>query len=237
MRLIPMPLRAMLAGLLAGFPAAPSAKADSPDPIRIMAAGDSITEGLGGSGNWRFQLATRLANAGYCVEFVGSRSSLSPAGPLRHEGHGGKNVEFLAAALSTNFATHPADIVLLHAGHNHFAEEDPVPGMVQATESAIAACRAVNPRVTILLARVIPSAKLPKYGYLPGFNGELPALAARLNSADSPVILVDQWSGYDPVADNQDDRVHPNASGSAKIAQRWFEALVRVLPAPHPTPR
>jgi mannan endo-1,4-beta-mannosidase len=38
------------------------------------------------------------------------------------------------------------------------------------------------------------------------------------------VRVVDQFAGYDAVADNRDG-VHPNELGSKKIADRWFAAL------------
>ena len=39
--------------------------------------------------------------------------------------YSGKNVEFLESKIDSLYRLYPADIVLLHAGHNHFAEEKP----------------------------------------------------------------------------------------------------------------
>lgn len=200
--------------------------------VRLMCVGDSITEGGATFSTYRSVLAAKLAAAGYQVEFVGSRSSPSPLGPLRHEGYGGKNVEFLATTVPAHFAETPADIVLLHAGHNHFDTEQPVPGMVGATERLITEFRARNPSVVILLAQVIPSGKLPKYSYLPALNVALAALAVRLHTAASPVILVDQATGFEWETDTIADHVHPNAAGAGKMAARWFNALEKILPAP-----
>lgn len=219
-----------VAGIILGVSAAWTGAAETaPRPARIMAVGDSITEGGTSFACYRPILATRLAAAGYRVEFVGSRVADSAAGPLRHEGYGGRNVEFLARTVPANFAQTPADIVLLHAGHNHFAEEQPVPGMIAATETLIAAFRAARPGVAVLLAQVIPSGKLPKYSYIPGLNRELARLAARLHQPAQPVILIDQAAGFDWATDTIADHVHPNAAGAEKMAARWFEGLVRVL--------
>ncbi len=143
-------------------------------------------------------------------------------------------MEYLATRLQTTFPPNSADIILLHAGHNYSSETKTnlVPRMLTATESIIATCRATNPQGTILLAQVIPSLKLPKYSYIPDFNAALPALAARLNTPTSRVIIVDHATGFDPATDTVADLVHPNASGAAKMCDRWFEALVQVLPAP-----
>jgi lysophospholipase L1-like esterase len=198
------------------------------EPVRVMAVGDSITEGGKTFATYRVPLAQRLKAAGYAVEFVGSRGEAA----LRHEGYGGKNVEYLAEHVPARFAADPAAVVLLHAGHNHFSEQRPVPGIIAATERLIRAFRSANPRVVVLLAQVIPSGKLPKYDYIPELNLALAELATRLNSTAQPVILVNQAEGFDWRTDTIDDHVHPNAAGAEKMATRWFDALRRVLPPP-----
>jgi lysophospholipase L1-like esterase len=194
-----------------------------------MPVGDSITEGGKTFSTYRVPLLEKLRAAGYRVEYVGSRTRPSPLGPLQHEGYSGKNAEYLARVVGKSFHDHPADVVLLHAGHNHWAEQKPVPGIIAATESMIATFRAQNPRVVVLLAQVIPSGKLPKYAYIPELNLQIAALAARLDRPDQRVILVDQARGFDPIEDTISDHVHPNARGAEKMASKWFDALVTVL--------
>lgn len=203
--------------------------ASAKKPTRIMPVGDSITEGGNEFTCYRILLLKKLTDAGYHVEYVGSRESASPMGKLRHEGYGGKNAEFIATAAGKSFEKYPADIVLLHCGHNHFAEEHPVPGIVAATERMIASFRAVNPRVAVLVAQVIPSGKLPKYSYIPELNQALAQLAKRLNTANQPVVLVNQAEGFDWKTDTVKDTVHPNAQGANKMASRWFAALTPFL--------
>jgi lysophospholipase L1-like esterase len=198
------------------------------EPIRVMAVGDSITEGGKTFATYRVPLAQRLKAAGYAVEFVGSRGEPG----LRHEGYGGKNVEYLAEHVPARFAATPAAVVLLHAGHNHFSEQRPVPGIVAATDQLIRAFRSANPQVIVLLAQVIPSGKLPKYDYIPELNVALAALVTRLNTPGQPVVLVNQADGFDWRTDTIDDHVHPNAAGAEKMAAQWFDALRRMLPSP-----
>jgi lysophospholipase L1-like esterase len=211
--------------LLPLFALAVAAPGDVPRVWRIMPVGDSITEGGASFACYRPLLGEKLRAAGHAFEFVGSRG----ADPLRHEGYGGKNIEFLAATVPANFAKTPADFVLLHAGHNQFAENKPVPGMLAATERLIASLRGLNPRVIVLLAQVIPAGKLPKYSYLPELNAGLAQLAARLHSPAQPVILVDQAADFNWPTDTVADLVHPNALGAGKMAQRWFEALEPIV--------
>jgi lysophospholipase L1-like esterase len=196
------------------------------EPCRIMPVGDSITEGSRDFPVYRPLLLEMLEQAGHRVAYVGSRKT---NGGLLHEGYGGKNAEFLAKTVPAHFAEHPADVVLLHAGHNHFAHEHPVPGIVAATEAMITEFRRVNPRVAVLVARVIPSGKLPKYSYIPELNAELAALAERLDRPGQRVIAVDQARGFDVETDTSGDKVHPNAAGAKKMAARWFEALEPLL--------
>ncbi len=218
-----------LLSALAFFAAALVARAG---PVRLMAVGDSITAGADFFSCYRYPLWEKLFAAGYVVEFVGTQTSSTRVGPLAHEGYGGKNTEFLAATVPEHFRAHPADFVLLHSGHNHFVEEQPVPGIVAATEKLIVSFRDVNPRVTVLLAQVIPAGKLPKYAYLPELNAALATLAHRLDRPDARVVLVDQASGFDWETDTVADKVHPNARGAEKMAERWFQALQEVLPKP-----
>jgi lysophospholipase L1-like esterase len=201
---------------------------------RIMPVGDSITEGGKTFSVYRYPLWKKLTAAGYRFEYVGSKSTPTPDGTLAHEGYSGKNAEFIAKTVPAHFQKTPADIVLLHAGHNYSVEMDPVPKIIRADEQLIAELRAINPRLIVLVAQVIPSAKLPKYSYHPALNSALAAMAARLNHPGQPVLIVDQRPGFDTATDLVADLVHPNAAGAEKMATRWFEALQPILQNPKP---
>lgn len=208
-------------------------------PVTIMPLGDSITEGGTGFHVYRYPLMKKLIDAGYRVSFVGSKTTQplpgSPLGALAHEGYAGKNLAFIRERFETSYRAHPADILLVHAGHNQFADQKPVPGMLADTRALIATARALNPRVIVLLGQVIPSGKLPKYSYIPEFNRSLVALAAELNTPAQPVMLVDHATGFDWKTDTISDLVHPNAQGAEKMASRWFAALKKILPLPAAT--
>jgi lysophospholipase L1-like esterase len=202
------------------------------EPPRIMAVGDSITQGGGNSfATYRHLLADLLLTKGRSFEFVGSQTSQHAGVACRHEGYGGKNAEFLASILEAKLRAHPADLVMIQAGHNHSAEEKPVPGIVEAQRRMIAIARQQNPAAIVLIAQVIPSAKLPKYAYLPDLNAALAKLAQEMHSPAQPVLLVDLATGFDPATDTVADKVHPNQAGAAKIAERWAAALSPLLPA------
>ncbi len=204
--------------------------AAEPAPARIMAVGDSITQGGGKTfATYRLLLAEKLKAAGVRCEFVGSRPTEGSATPLWHEAYGGKNAEYLASILEAKLKAHPADIVMLQAGHNHFIEEKPVAGIVAAHREMVATARRLNPKAIVFIAQVIPSGKLPKYAYIPDLNVALAALVKELHRPEQPVYLVDLATGFDPAADTIADRVHPNAAGAEKIARCWAEALTPCL--------
>ncbi len=204
--------------------------------VTIMPLGDSITEGGAGFRVYRYPLMEKLQSAGYDVTYVGTKTTradaVSPLGELKHEGYGGQAIGFLNSKFNELYAQNPADIILLHAGHNQFADKLPVPGMLRDTRAIIAKARAINPRVTVLVAQVIPSGKLPKYSYIPEYNTALIELAGELDTPKQRVILVNQAEGFDWKTDTVNDQVHPNAGGAEKMAQAWFVALQEVLPSP-----
>ena len=220
----------------------PAASAE-PGTVRIMPLGDSIT---GSPGCWRALLWNDLLEAGHTdVDFVGT---LGPQGcGVTHdgdnEGHGGYLATTIAA---TNLlpgwlaATEP-DVVLMHLGTNDLWSNRSTAEILAAFTTLVGQMRANNPAMTVLVAQIIPvdpptcSACADRTVAL---NAALPAWAAGLTSATSPVTVVDQWTGWDPATDTSDG-VHPNATGTSKMAARWFGPLAAVLdggPSPTPTP-
>jgi hypothetical protein len=66
-------------------------------------------------------------------------------------------------------------------------------------------------------------------------NALLPDLATQKNTAQSPVVIVDQYTGMS-IADDMYDGIHPNTQGEEKMATRWYDALRSILPPPSPLP-
>ncbi|MDX5437019.1 MAG: cellulose-binding protein, partial [Pontibacter sp.] len=109
-----------------------------------------------------------------------------------------------------------------------------VESTIREVEELVKEIRKKNPLVTILLAQLIPI-WYDKVGgatvdRLNSFNAQIPPLAQRLNTPESPVIVVDQFTGFDPTP-NADtwDGIHPNSSGEEKMAQKWYDALDPVI--------
>ena len=220
-----------------------SVATQSEGKARILCLGDSITEGNSTMMVYKGPLYDKLTAAGYRFEYVGSKSSAytSPtygALTLKHEGYSGKNCTEIAGFFATNSPLYPAEIVIIHAAHNlNIAEAVFTPAseaaivttVENATRAMIQTARNTNPAVKILLAKAITSGKLPKYSYIPAANVRLGEIAAELNTDAQPVISVDQAASFDWTTDTITDKVHRNAAGGAKMAQKFFDALVPLL--------
>jgi lysophospholipase L1-like esterase len=214
-----------------------------------MPLGDSIT----GSTCWRADLWQDLNQAGFTgrFDFVGSRNTDAGCTPTNYdrdnEGHPGvlvtnfvgdadeltANVQTMQSVLSPN----PADIVLLHFATNDLWNAIPDTNILAAYSQVLAVLRGINPKVVVLAALLIPMAPINTAtcstclctacgDRVVAFNATIPGWAAANSTAQSPIYVVDQWTGFDATAGvDTVDGVHPNASGSVKVANRWLAAL------------
>ncbi|MEU6076727.1 cellulose binding domain-containing protein [Micromonospora sp. NPDC047074] len=219
---------------------APSPAPAAATPVRVMPLGDSIT---GSPGCWRSLLWNRLQSTGHTnIDFVGT---LGPQGCGQphdgdNEGHGGylvtnvANQNLLPGWLA---ATRP-DIVLMHFGTNDVWSNIPPATILAAYSRLVDQMRASNPATKVLVAKIIPMAPptCPACGQRTvALNSAIDGWAAATTTAASPVVVVDQWTGFSTATDTYDG-VHPNASGDQKMADRWYPALTAALGGVTPTP-
>ncbi|MEV0328212.1 cellulose binding domain-containing protein [Micromonospora echinospora] len=232
---------ALVLGLVTGSPARPAVAAS---PVRVMPLGDSIT---GSPGCWRSILWNRLQSTGHTdVDFVGT---LGPQGCGQphdgdNEGHGGylvtnvANQNLLPGWLA---ATRP-DIVLMHFGTNDVWSNIPPATILAAYSRLVDQMRESNPGMRVLVAKIIPMAPptCAECGQrVVALNAAIDGWAAGKTTARSPIVVVDQWTGFSTATDTYDG-VHPNAAGDQKMSDRWFPplaaALADVTPGPTATP-
>ena len=210
---------------------------------KIMPLGDSIT---GTPGCWRSILWNRLQSSGYTnIDFVGSQTGQTCTLPYDedNEGHGG----YLAVDIANNnllpawLTAATPDIVMMHLGTNEVMNgPKTVAQILAAYTTMVGQMRANNPNMKILEAQIIPQYTATTqcttcYQEVIDLNAAIPAWAAGLNTAQSPITVVDQWTGFDTTTDTNEG-IHPNDAGNQKISDKWYPALVAALGgAPLPT--
>jgi lysophospholipase L1-like esterase len=218
------------------LPAAPRAEASS--PVRIMAIGDSITEaraGTAGSPSYRSGLWTKLRAQGKTnIDFVGNKSgvyggSVGGSWDKDHAGHWGWRADEIlngrggAGKLAQWAAAARPDVALVHLGTNDIIQGQSSDSTVAELGRVIDTLRAANPRVKVVVAKVIPSKDAAVRSRLNAFNTRIPAMVKAKSTSASPVVVVDQAAGYSPSWNY--DKVHPGAKGQDHLAFRFAKAL------------
>jgi len=121
-----------------------------------------------------------------------------------------------------------ADLMLMHFGTNDAWNSGiPIMDITRAYSDVLAALRAVQPRVTVFVAQIIPLSPdscADCERRVCELNQQIPAWAAAESSAESPVYVVDQRTGFDS-GTHAYDRVHPKMMGSDRISGVWMDAL------------
>ncbi|KAL9114396.1 MAG: hypothetical protein Q9227_001477 [Pyrenula ochraceoflavens] len=202
--------------------------------VRYMPFGDSITEIV----CWRGILWTNLQQTGYQnVDFVGSLTTQNPAGcaisnyDRDHEGHSGfqafniANQDQLVGWLAQN----PADVITMHLGTNDIVANRSTNDILASFTTLVEQMRSSNINMKIIVAQIIPLG-VGNGSYdtaVNSLNAAIPGWAASLNSTQSPILVVDQNTGFN--TSDLRDGVHPNASGDAKMAAKWYPAVVEAV--------
>ena len=203
-----------------------------PAPVRILPLGDWITTGVGAAGGYRVGLYSRLAQAGYVVDFVGTKTSNPATGlPDRdHEGHNGFRMDQMAAGLDFWLDADPdPDVVLLLIGTNDFAQNHDLANATNRLENLIVRVAVARPQARIVVSNLLlRTDDAWTDGVIQSqFNPYIPGIVARQAALGRRVSFVDLRSLVG--AGDLSDGVHPNASGYAKLAAGWFGAITKVI--------
>ncbi len=140
----------------------------------------------------------------------------------------------LMSDFSAAFARFKPDVALIHYGTNDVWNSIPTDRIITGFDELVAGLRAANPKVKVFVAEIISmNVTAATCGgcscaacsaNIAALNAAVDTWAAPKSTADSPVAVVDQNTGFDPEADTRDG-VHPNDSGSRKMAVKWDAAL------------
>jgi acyl-CoA thioesterase I len=200
-------------------------KMDAPVP-KIMALGDSITDGFVQSRCYRYYLDSMLNAHGIAHDFVGSLSGPGSGWDSNHEGHAGWSAGNILAQINGWARSFKPGIVLMHLGTNDILLHESTAQTISDLGAIIDTLRAANPTVTVLIAQIIPDDNSSDRVSIDALNQQIPVLAALKSTDQSRIIVVDQNTGFNYATDLI-DAYHPNESGARKIAAHWFLALQR----------
>ena len=199
-----------------------------------MPLGDSITRGGGSSGEvgYRRPLYHHLVNNGYDVTFTGSLLNGSPVDfDIEHEGHGSYRADQVRDNVYAWLNAHNADIVLLHIGTNDIAGSNQDVAEVEAILDEIDRWKLDHGAdLTVIVARIV----LRYDGIDPAtvaFNDAVETMVNDRIAAGDDLRMVDMEHALEYPTDLRDG-VHPNDIGYAKMAQVWYDELIKFLPPP-----
>jgi len=166
-----------------------------------------------------------------------------------HEGHYGwsakailEGVSFLPDedSLSGWIQNYTPDIALVHLGHNDLLEYGATHAVAVNRAygrllRVVDTLRQYHPNIIILFAKIIPtryhyyngtdSSYNVQYDRVPLLNDLITNLPTEKFDPNSPIWIVDQYTGFDTITDLAIDGVHPNELGEEKMAQKWFESI------------
>jgi len=214
---------------------------DAPlNPVKIMPIGDLITEGISSSGSYRRYLDGMLRRSGQIIDFVGNRTKHndnltepdSYEYDVDHEGHWGKDSDWLAQNMAGLISSQVPDVALIHMGTEDIVSHNGGADLVterilENIGMVIDALRSKNDSIRIVLARIIPiRGKIDKVNLL---NIKISKYAKAQSTAKSPIVIADQQTGFSVSSDLVDDGVLPNAAGAEKMAAVFARAIPGIV--------
>jgi lysophospholipase L1-like esterase len=232
---------------------APAATVVDPT-IKIMALGDSITEGMSQNGYYTFRdgLYDLLSKKNYDFDFVGSRASGTFL-DNQHEGVSGNktsdwyykdsNNNVVVDNITQAITTYAPDVVLIHIGTNDLLArgDNLIPEKVkERTYQIVDKILELNSETKVILAKIIsyngPDKASESYDQenrnrIDYYNYQLQWVydnyyykSPRLKLADMYTALTIDYMG-EAGGTHFMDTTHPNQAGSDIMAKRWFDAL------------
>jgi acyl-CoA hydrolase len=174
----------------------------APNTLTVVALGDSITAGIGTSGNNDY------------VSRLSSRTGVS----IINAGRSGDTTGDALSRLDTTVLSRNPDIVIVFLGGNDILQSVPVQQRVTNITTIVQRIRQAGGAVILIDLGS---------GLLDAFSGALPGIASQTSSRLVPGVL----EGVFGVPSLMADLVHPNNAGHAIIADRIEPALRAAISA------
>lgn len=217
--------------------------------LRVMALGDSITQGAVERTSWRYPFQQWVRATNCAIDMVGPDTILragASAGALQpdldhdHGARGGRTSAEVFDAAGRWLDTFRPEVVILNVGANDLTHDIALDTTVDNIDAIITRARAANRSVSVLLTAIpAPARRLQVEAARLGERIE--ALAERRSTNDSPIVAVDAATGWDIDELTVDtDVTHPNTAGELHLARRYaaaFDELDRCGEPSAPTDR
>lgn len=214
---------------------ADSNKASDQKSYRIMALGDSITEGVSGEKSYRNSLATLLDNSTCEYAMVGGRAENKVATDFSspHEGYTSHRVDYFLNEVEGNpgidsiISSHRPNVLLVHLGSVDMYVDQSVESTVQELDELITRIWNIDVDVEVYMANVIPWFGVSSSNKNIGEDSAALTLAIGrwVQTRDDPRLhLVNVNSDYVETY-MQADGIHPNAEGEAFLANTFLSSL------------
>ena len=204
---------------------------------RIMPLGDSITSGFNSSPGWGYRgpLWNKFHERGLGIDYVGEyRDGPSSFLDPDHQGGLGQTTDGQTGLAPDLMKRYKPDVILLMTGSNDISETGDSPAQLRSEMRELLDTLAANrPSAKIFVSTVTPLASdQPGSDLIPAANRAINAAVADAARKGQNVELVQPKVSLSDLVDG----VHLDAGGHAKLAQAWYDAVMRELPAQGGTP-
>lgn len=230
------------ATVLAGTGLAADRPWSPPGSVRILLAGDSITQGSSGDRTWRRHLWRALARGGVRADLVGPRDDLwdnrrssfavlvdgehtyaSADFDLDHDARAGRTLREATGTIADRVAEYRPDYLVVALGVNDLALGGTPAAIAADLRTFLTRARAARPGLRVVVLTVPPVSLVG-----PAMTAEYNRLAALVVRERRGVVVADLGAGWDAspwYCGDTWDGVHPSARGELRIASAVAGAL------------
>jgi hypothetical protein len=222
--------------------------------LRFMAVGNTSSAGSNKTASYRYWLQKKFDAVPVAYDFVGSQNKTTSdgiAGEYKYKDFDPDHESYASLRVISDNQSRDTrkqmkgwverskpDVVLmiLAMGDIMYVDKPDYQAIAGGYVEIIKQARAANKNIAIFMSSPHPIEAKSRPNSMKNLQALIPyqkEVVKMMNTGDSPIIFVDIWTGYDPDADNLGTTWHPSESGEKIIADRFFEAFLK-LRTEHP---
>jgi lysophospholipase L1-like esterase len=147
-----------------------------------------------------------------------------------NEGHAGSlATDFAAKGNLTGWLnTAKPDVIMMHLGTNDVIQKKPVGDIIKAYDTLVTEMRLSKTTMKILISLLIPIDRFSANSGIVELNKAIIAWAPTKSTKQSPITIVDNYTGFNTTTDTVDGE-HPNDAGNEKLASKFFQPLTDAI--------